>query len=150
MSLELRTINHENFYEICQLEVAPDQVNHVDSNAISLAEANFMELPWFKGIYADNKAVGFILVNADTKSGKFSLWRLMLDKSQQSKGYGRIAINLLGSALTQEFGISNLYTSVVTGVDSPKGFYLNCGFVPTGSLVEGREIELCLSLESQT
>ncbi|ARN66072.1 TPA: GNAT family N-acetyltransferase [Vibrio vulnificus] len=146
MSLELRSIDKTNFYEICQLQVAQNQVNHVDSNAISLAEANFMSFPWFKGIYSDNNPIGFVLVNANTVSGKFELWRFMLDKSQQSKGYGRIAIDLLKSALVNEFGISALYTSVVTGSGSPQGFYESCGFVSTGHLVEGREIELCLSL----
>ncbi len=146
MSLELRSIDKSNFYEICQLKVAENQLNHVDSNAVSLAEANFMSFPWFRGIYSENKPIGFVLVNADTVSGKFELWRFMLDKSQQSKGYGRIAIGLLKSALVNEFGISALYTSVVAGADSPQGFYENCGFVSTGNLVEGREIELCLPL----
>ncbi|KIP67340.1 acetyltransferase [Vibrio harveyi] len=146
MNLELRNIDQTNFYEICQLKVAKNQLNHVDSNAISLAEANFMNFPWFKGIYSDNNPIGFILVNADTVSGKFELWRFMLDKSQQSKGYGRIAIDLLKSALVHEFGISTLYTSVVACSDSPQGFYENCGFVSTGHLVERREIELCLAL----
>lgn len=146
MGIELRRIDYDNFYEICQLQVAENQLNHVDSNAISLAEANFMSFPWFRGIYSDNKPIGFVLVNADTVSGKFELWRFMLDKHQQSKGYGRIAIGLLKSALVSEFGISALYTSVVAGSGSPQGFYENCGFVSTGHLVEGREIELCLPL----
>ena len=150
MNLELRTINHDNFYEICQLEVASNQVNHVDSNAISLAEANFMDYPWFRGIYVNNEPVGFILVNADTLSGKHCLWRFMLDKSQQAKGYGRNTMKLLSAALSNEFGVSALYTSVVASPDSPKGFYLHCGFIPTGNLVAGREIELCLSLKPQT
>jgi diamine N-acetyltransferase len=150
MSIELRKIDHDNFYEICQLQVAQDQVNQVDSNAISLAEANFMDFPWFRGIYAENKPVGFILVNADTYAGKFTLWRFMLDQTKQSKGYGRKAIVLLSSELLHEFGASAIYTSVVDGTDSPKGFYLNCGFVPTGNLVAGREIELCTTLEPQT
>ncbi|WP_194435579.1 GNAT family N-acetyltransferase [Vibrio fluminensis] len=147
MNLELRNIDASNFYQICQLEVAPDQLNHVDSNAISLAEANFMEFAWFRGIYLGDQPVGFVLVNADTVSGKFELWRLMLDKSQQSKGYGRTTINLLISALVNEFGISALYTSVVGDEGGPKGFYLSCGFVPTGNLIAGREVELCLGLE---
>ncbi len=150
MSIELRSINQGNFYEICQLQVAEKQLNHVDSNAISLAEANFMEFPWFRGIYAGDKPVGFILVNADTSTGKFSLWRLMLDQIQQSKGYGRKAIDLLSEELLNEFGVSTLYTSVVDSADSPKGFYLNCGFIPTGNLVAGREIELSRTLEPQT
>ncbi|WP_375748575.1 GNAT family N-acetyltransferase [Vibrio sp. HN007] len=146
MNLELRSINYANFYEICQLEVAKNQLNHVDSNAISLAEANFMDFPWFRGIYANDKPVGFILVNADTSSGKFFLWRFMIDKNEQSKGYGRKAIELLRTELLNEFDVSTLYTSVVASADGPKAFYLSCGFVPTGNLVEGREIELCVAL----
>ncbi|MGF1845358.1 GNAT family N-acetyltransferase [Vibrio clamense] len=146
MSLELRNIDETNFYEIFQLQVAQHQLNHVDSNAISLAEANFMSFPWFKGIYSDNNPIGFVLVNADTVSSKFELWRFMLDESQQSKGYGRLAIDLLKSALVNEFEVSALYTSVVSSPESPQGFYENCGFVSTGNLVEGREIELSLSL----
>ena len=150
MSIELRSINQGNFYEICQLQVAENQLDHVDSNAISLAEANFMDFPWFRGIYAEDKPVGFILVNADTSTGRFYLWRLMLDQTQQSKGYGRKAIDLLSEELLNEFGVATLYTSVVDSADSPKDFYLNCGFVPTGNLVAGREIELRATLERQT
>ncbi|MGS0569605.1 GNAT family N-acetyltransferase [Vibrio alginolyticus] len=109
-----------------------------------------MDFPWFRGIYAEDKPVGFILVNADTSTGRFSLWRLMLDQTQQSKGYGRKAIDLLSEELLNEFGAETLYTSVVDSADSPKGFYLNCGFVPTGNLVAGREIELSAILERQT
>jgi len=149
MDLELRQITHDNFFQICQLEVAPEQVDHVDSNAVSLAEANFMNFPWFRAIYVDDNPVGFILVDANSDLGKFSLWRLMLDKAQQSKGYGRRAIKALEKELQSEFNISKLFTSVVSDFGSPKEFYLNCGFVPTGALVEGREIELCLSVRIQ-
>ena len=147
MSIELRPITLDNFYPICQLAVAPEQVNHVDSNAISLAEANFMPFAWFRGIYVADEPVGFILVNADTVTDRCSLWRLMLDQSQQSKGYGRIAIRALVLELQREFGISQLFTSVVTSNDGPLDFYQRCGFVLTGSLVAGREFELCLSIE---
>ncbi|MCC2525693.1 GNAT family N-acetyltransferase [Vibrio coralliilyticus] len=150
MSIELRKINHDNFYEICQLKVAKSQLNHVDSNAVSLAEANFMDFPWFRGIYADDKPIGFILVNADISADKLFLWRFMLDQAQQSKGYGRRAVELLSSELLNEFGASALYTSVVDGTGGPKGFYLSCGFIPTGNLVAGREIELSRTLEPQT
>ncbi|MGF1718513.1 GNAT family N-acetyltransferase [Vibrio kyushuensis] len=119
MDLELRDITRENFYQICLLQVAPEQVNHVDSNSISLAEANFMAFPWYRGIYVNDAPVGFILVDANTKTGKFALWRLMLDESHQSKGFGRKAIQVLGSELTKEFSITKLFTSVVSGKGGP-------------------------------
>ncbi|WP_114764535.1 GNAT family N-acetyltransferase [Vibrio rhodolitus] len=150
MSIELRRIGHDNFYEICQLQVAKNQLNHVDSNAISLAEANFMDFPWFRGIYVEDKPVGFILVNADISADKFFLWRFMLGERLQSKGYGRKAIELLSSELIEEFGASTLYTSVVDSNKGPKGFYLSCGFMPTGNLVAGREVELSKTLGPQT
>ncbi|UGA54064.1 GNAT family N-acetyltransferase [Vibrio sp. VB16] len=147
MDLELRKITHDTFYQICQLEVAPDQVNHVDSNAISLAEANFMESPWYRGIYVDGLPVGFILVDVNIQSGKCSLWRLMLDKCHQSKGYGINALRELTSELQSEFGIASLYTSVVPAKNGPIEFYHKCGFERTGLYVEGREVELHLSIQ---
>ncbi|EFP98396.1 GNAT family N-acetyltransferase [Vibrio caribbeanicus] len=144
MSLELRKINQHNFYEICQLKVAPHQRNLVDTNALSLAEANFMPCAWFKGVYLENVPIGFILINADPE--RLSLWRLMIDSSRQNKGYGREAIRLLKSELVKEFCVSELYTSVVPGPDSPIDFYISCGFQRTGEWVEGREIELSVSL----
>lgn len=148
MTVELRTINQDNFYSICLLEVTDEQAAYVDSNAVSMAQANFMQFAWFRGIYADNKPVGFVLVDADTSMGKFSLWRLMIDKNHQSKGYGRTALELLTESLRDEFAIERLYTSVVDGAHSAEAFYIGFGFTPTGHLVEGREIELCLSIES--
>ena len=144
MSLELREINQDNFYEICQLKVAPHQRDLVDNNALSLAEANFMPFAWFKGVYLDNEPIGFILINADPE--KLSLWRLMIDSSRQDQGYGREVIQLLKSELLKEFCVSELYTSVVTGPGSPIDFYISCGFQRTGEWVEGREIELSVSL----
>lgn len=146
MDLELRKINSENFYSICQLELNPEQECHIDSNAISLAEANFMEFAWFRAIYLNNAPIGFILVDANVSTNTFMLWRFMLDKSCQSKGLGRNAIQMLVVALQKEFGISELFTSVISGEGSPLGFYRRCGFIPTGNLVADREIELCLSV----
>ncbi len=148
MSMELRTITGDNFYAICQLEVAPHQTSHIDSNAISLAEANFMASPWYRAIYVKEQPIGFILVNVDSQSNRLSLWRFMLDKNYQKQGFGRQAITLLYQELRQEFGTIDLFTSVVRDEKGPRHFYLSCGFVETGTLVEGREIELVFSLDS--
>ncbi|OIN24028.1 GNAT family N-acetyltransferase [Vibrio barjaei] len=148
MNIALRTITRDNFYAICQLEVAPHQTSHIDSNAISLAEANFMASPWYRAIYVKEQPIGFILVNVDSQSNRFSLWRFMLDKNYQKKGFGRQAIALLYQELRQEFGIIELFTSVVIDEKGPKRFYLSCGFIETGTLVDGREIELVFSLDS--
>ncbi|MFM2666576.1 GNAT family N-acetyltransferase [Vibrio mediterranei] len=148
MNIESRTITRDNFYAICQLEVAPHQTSHIDSNAISLAEANFMTFPWYRAIYVKEQPIGFILVNVDSQSNRLSLWRFMLDKNYQKQGFGRQAIALLYQELRQEFGTIDLFTSVVRDEKGPKRFYLSCGFVETGNLVEGREIELVFSVDS--
>jgi diamine N-acetyltransferase len=44
--LKLEILNADNFHSICTLSVKPDQLNHVDSNAISMAEANFSNNAW--------------------------------------------------------------------------------------------------------
>ena len=37
-SLNLRDLTKDSFYEVCLLSVKPEQVNHVDSNTISIAD----------------------------------------------------------------------------------------------------------------
>ena len=60
--IKLQELNHENFYSICQLSVKPEQQGHVDTNAISMAEANFSDYAWMRGIFLNEEPVGFVMV----------------------------------------------------------------------------------------
>ena len=144
-SLNLRDLTKDSFYEVCLLSVKPEQVNHVDSNAISIAEASFSESAWFKGIYLNDIAVGFVMVDVNPNENKYYLWRFMIDVNYQGFGLGKRSIELLLIELKNQFGASQLTTSVVSSENSPLRFYESLGFRLSGNNIDGRERELILS-----
>jgi diamine N-acetyltransferase len=144
-SLNLRDLTKDSFYAVCLLSVKPEQVNHVDSNAISIAEASFSESAWFKGIYLNDIAVGFVMVDVKPNENKYYLWRFMIDAKYQGLGLGKHSIELLLVELKNQFGASQLTTSIVSGENNPLRFYESLGFRLSGSLIDGRERELILS-----
>jgi len=141
-TLVLREIDKDNFYAICQLSVKIEQQNHVDSNAISMAEASFSNHAWMKGIYLNETPVGFAMVEVCAEPNKFYLWRFMIDKNYQGLGLGRGAIELIVDELKTVFNASKLTTSVVPSETGPQKFYENVGFELTGKYVDDRELEL--------
>ncbi|MGR5152494.1 GNAT family N-acetyltransferase [Photobacterium swingsii] len=144
--LRLQELNATNFYAVCQLSVKQEQKGYVDTNAISMAEANFSDYVWMRGIYLNEVAVGFVMLNAHPEENTFYLWRFMIDKNYQGLGLGRSAIQLIVNELKATFNATELTTSVVPAKDGPQQFYECLGFKITGNYIEGRELELKLSI----
>ena len=106
--LTLKKITSKNVWKILKLRVRDDQDDFVASNTQSIIEAYLSvtsgghALPF--GIYEDDTPVGFLMIGYDVDEtydnppkiayGNYSIWRLMIDKNHQHKGYGRKAIAL--------------------------------------------------------
>ncbi len=139
--VSLRELNKNNFWSFCNLKVANAQEQYVASNVVSMAEANFYENAWMRGVYADDIPVGFIMLSRDTKAHKYYLWRVMIDGSYQGKGLGRKAMELLYLDLKMIPGAKELTTSYVPGKGCPKDFFVKMRFVHTGQK-KGEEVSL--------
>jgi RimJ/RimL family protein N-acetyltransferase len=101
--------------------------------------------PWYRAIEADGVIVGFMMV-ADTNATHRDplLWRLLIDRTHQGRGIGRLALDeLMANRRLQ--GDTKLLTSWVPGHGSPEPFYRKAGFIPTGVELDG-EIEGELAL----
>lgn len=132
-TITLREITKANLREILRLKVAPDQEKFVASNAASLAEAHFEpDLPWFRGIYAGDVPVGFLMLEYDNEDSSYNLWRFMIDAQYQGLGYGRKALEILLAHVRTLPGADELYTHVGQGEGSPGPFYEKMGFAYTG------------------
>ena len=106
--LKLKKITGRNIWDILKLSVYEAQQDFVASNDLSIIEAytaitgNGYAFPF--GIYEDDMPVGFLMIGFDTDDywdnapsiakGNYNLWRLMIDKNHQKKGYGREAVKL--------------------------------------------------------
>lgn len=138
MTVELREITAATVRTICGLEVAEEQRENVAPVAISIAQAHFEPRATFRAIYAGNEPVGFILWREDDKPDTAYLWRFMIDRRHQGKGYGRAALEQT-FAMLKTRGVARLSTSVVRGEHSPLGFYLSAGFIEANEVTSSGE-----------
>lgn len=158
--VQLREITAANVRHITDvLEVDPAQAGYVASNAVSLAEALFHPEAWFRAIHAGDVPVGFVMVSDETlltpaqraaahaEAGeampaepRFFLWRFMIDRRCQRRGFGRAALEqVLAHARTRP-GIAAVYLSYVPGPHGPQGFYEAQGFRATGEVEDGEVV----------
>ena len=106
--LRLEQVNGKNVWDILKLTVEEDQKNFVANNDISIIEAytaitaNGFAFPF--GIYENETPVGFLMIGFDIDDywddapaiakGNYNLWRLMIDKAYQRRGFGKEAVRL--------------------------------------------------------
>jgi len=145
MGVELRVVTAETVRAVCRLDVSDNQRGYVAPVAVSIAQAHFEPTATFRAIYADDQLVGFILWREDNRSKTAYLWRFMIDKAHQKKGYARSALLLLLARLRMT-GLDTLTTSVVRGEHGPLGFYLSLGFIETNEVTRSGEWVLQRSL----
>ncbi|MCK5181496.1 MAG: GNAT family N-acetyltransferase [Dehalococcoidia bacterium] len=145
--VSLREITSETVIQICKLSdtLSEQEQKMVAPNAISIAQAHFSDKAWFRAIYADEMAVGFVMLYDDSENPEYFLWRLMIAGPYQGKGYGRKAIELLVEYVKTRPRARELSTSYVPIEGGPEGFYRKMGFEPTGEVDDG-EIVVRLTL----
>jgi len=149
--ISLKEINEENLLEVLTLKVHPDQLDQVDTNAFSIAQGSFAKHAWFRGIYHGTDPVGFVMLDIDEQNNDYSLWRLMIDKKHQGKGYGKAGLQLAVEHLQSIPNATMLKSAYVPKEKGgAKQFYLDFGFVETGEQIDkenGHEVAIELSLK---
>lgn len=129
----LRVITKETLRSVIGLKVRDDQQGLVAPNAVSVAEAHFEEQAWFRAIYADDEAVGFIMLAHDAEEGVDFLWRMMIAEEAQGRGYGRQAMEvLIESTRRDRPQIEALVLSHLPFEGNAGPFYERMGFTYTG------------------
>lgn len=158
--VHLRKVTHGNVRELLRLEVEEYQKTFVASNNASIIEAYLAlangghAFPF--GIYDDETPVGFLMIGFGTDDdwedapsiarSNYNIWRLMIDKHYQHRGYGREALKLaLGFVRSLPCGSADYcYLSYEPDNVAAKALYESFGFRETG---ETDEDELVMALE---
>jgi diamine N-acetyltransferase len=149
MPVELRAVTRETVRAVCKLD-AGDGGRQVAPNAVSIAEAHFSPEAWFRAVHANDELVGFVMLYDHTlaeapEEREFYLWRLMIDRAHQGKGYGRAAVERLINHVRSRPGAERLLVSHVKQAERLGGFYAALGFAYTGREEDG-ELEMALVL----
>ena len=138
--VELRTITKENLEEVLNLNVLEHQESFVSSTMYSLAQAYaYRETAFPFAVYADDSIVGFIMMGYYEAKNQYTLWKFLIDKNHQGKGYGREALIKGIKYLEDRFGIREIYTGVALGNERAKHLYRSIGFKETGLVEDNME-----------
>lgn len=140
--IEFREITKENVIAIIDLDLLEHQKDQVAPNAVSIAQGHYSEEAWFRAIYNNDKPVGFVMLSLDYKKNKFWVWRFMIDKNHQGKGYGRASIDLIKQVIKEKVpNVTEIYLSYVPkeegGADE---FYKKVGFEDTGKMLDDEKV----------
>ena len=161
--IRLEKVNYGNFDDLVDLEVNESQKNYVADNVYSLAEAyattvsGGIAIPF--GIYCDDKAVGFLMIgycstvddlrlflDEDEEESidyymydSYMIWRFMIGKDYQGKGYGREAMKLaLDYIRTCPCGSAKyIWLSYEPENEVAKNLYRSAGFVEVPEMPKG-------------
>lgn len=146
--LKFMPINNENFGAVCALSqtLTAEQKKCVATNERSLAQAYVnIDVAWPRAIVLGDEPIGFVMLSYDDEDipekdlPALYLWRFMIAKDYQSKGYGKEAMDLL-IAKAREEGFKTFYTSCDMKGPMPYQFYIKYGFIDTGEKDDDEEV----------
>ena len=163
--MHLEKIDAKTLWDVVCLELEEEQKEFVPSNEISIAQAytaigtDCSVFPF--GIYDDEENVGFLMIAFNLSTlyeleggyipevlkNNYCLWRLMIDKDYQKRGYGREAVKLaLEFIRTWPCGKAEYCAlSSEPWNEAAKKLYASFGFVENGD-VDGDEVVAVLKL----
>lgn len=133
MMVQLEQVTKENIDAVLALDVNEDQKGFVSSTAESLAQAYAYSSTAFPfAVSDDGKIVGFIMMGFYEEKNYYTLWKLLIDRRYQHRGYGRKALELGIAFLKEWYGVSAVFTGVSPGNTAAKNLYRSMGFRETG------------------
>lgn len=142
----LSPVTRQNVLEVCGLSVAPDQERFVSSNAVSLAEAYVKPEAKPFAVLAHEQIVGFAMLYDDGRVPAVGLWRLMIDRSHQGRGYGTQAVQALVVHARGLRPLETVQVGAMPGAGGPGPFYERQGFEATGEIRGDGEVRYRLHL----
>lgn len=124
-------INEDNYEAVLQLEVSEAQKKHVAPNVKSIADAYLYREAGDVFPYAvqdGEMVVGFILLDEDVEEKEYMIWRMMIDKNYQGKGYGRAIVQKVIETFKRDDRFDILIADYVKGNEAMANLLRSFGF----------------------
>lgn len=132
--VKLKDVTAKNWRAVARLELAPDQQDLVADNLHSIAESKFDPTARPRAVYADGQPVGFLMYDVEDEGKKREalIYRFMIDRRHQGKGYGRAALVLAIEEIRALPKVRKISISYMPDNKVAKAFYASLGFVEAG------------------
>jgi len=135
--VRLEEVTARNWRAVARLKLLPEQEDLVASNLYSIAQSKFDPDSRPRAVYAGNQIVGFIMYDVDEKTREASIYRFMIDREHQGKGYGRAALARALDEIRADRAVRKISIGYMPENPVAKPFYASFGFVEVGKDEDG-------------
>ena len=136
--IRLVSVTGANRALVAALQLAPDQMDFVASNAESLDEAETDADARPRVVMAGDRIVGFLMYEADDDEAR--IYRFMIDRAHQGRGYGKAALREVLDEIMGLGHISHVSICYEPGNEAARHLYRAAGFVEEGLDEDGEMI----------
>jgi diamine N-acetyltransferase len=125
-------INKRNWEEAANLQILPEQADFLTPNVFSIAESKFHPELNPCAIYAGQTMVGFVMYARDRDDDQYWIYRFMIDRRYQRKGFGRRAMLQLIELIRALPDAPEINIAYELGNTAAAGLYKSVGFIEGG------------------
>ncbi|ESW68239.1 MULTISPECIES: GNAT family N-acetyltransferase [unclassified Mesorhizobium] len=142
MSADIRlvSVTAANRAVVAALELAPDQMDFVASNAESLDEAETDGDARPRVVMTGDRVVGFLMYEAPQDDDEARIYRFMIGRVHQGQGYGKAALREVLDEIMRLGHISHVSICYEPGNEAARRLYRAAGFVEEGPDEDGEMI----------
>ncbi|MEP9349211.1 GNAT family N-acetyltransferase [Xanthobacter sp. KR7-225] len=137
--LRLEPVGPANRAAVLALELADDQRDLLADNASSLKEARRDRAARPRAVVAGDRVVGFAMYDAGD-AGEALIYRFMIDRRAQGRGYGRAALAALVREIAAIEGVRDIRVCYMPDNEGARRLYRSAGFVDEGEDEDGEMI----------
>jgi len=126
----LKEIDINNWKECANLTLNNDQLDFLPSNLYSIAESQFYPDTIIKAIYNQHdQMIGFIMYGIETITKKWRIFRIMIDRNHQGKGYGRAVMQHVIDKISKNGDNKEILVAYQANNSVAKKIYADLGFI---------------------
>ena len=125
-------IDKDNWEQAAHLQVEPEQTDFLTPNVFSIAESKFYPELNPCAIYAGDTMVGFAMYARDRDDDQYWVYRFMIDRRYQRRGFGRRAMLQLIDLIRALPDVPEINIAYDDDNEAARRLYRSVGFVEGG------------------
>jgi diamine N-acetyltransferase len=150
LAIRVAPLTETNRALVTALQLAPEQMDFVASNADSLREAASDEDARPRVVLAGDRVVGFLMYEAPGDDDEARIYRFMIDRASQGRGYGKAALREVLVEIRSLGHIRHVSICYEPQNEAARQLYRTAGFVEQGLDEDGEMIaDLVLSTDDR-
>lgn len=140
VGIHIAPVTKANRALVTALQLAPEQMDFVASNADSLREARSDRDARPRAVIVGDQPVGFLMYEVPRDHDEARIYRFMIDRAWQGRGYGKAALRAVLEEIRGLGHIRHVSICYEPENEAARRLYRSAGFVEEGLDEDGEMI----------